>query len=169
MLTPVSRYRYNDLYLYGSAAFVAGFAGILVLLINFAPVRVANVSLSNASYTHPANKDITATAPQPQQTTADTDTAPTSNQSYSPDTTTVDSTPDTSTDTSTQPAATADPVTSATPVDTTQPTTGTDTPVTTDPAEPIDTTVPPATDPSAQLLAVPLVQNATDLTIDVNL
>jgi len=59
MLTPVSRFQFNKTYLYGSAAFVAGFAGVMALLVHYGPVKIAESNVSNVAGTQVANKETT--------------------------------------------------------------------------------------------------------------
>lgn len=46
MLMTKKRFQFSNKYLYGSAAFILGFAGIMTYFVNFAPVRVPNASVA---------------------------------------------------------------------------------------------------------------------------
>lgn len=46
---PKKRFRFDNKYLYGSAAFVVGFGGVMSLLVSFAPVNVPNANIATVS------------------------------------------------------------------------------------------------------------------------
>lgn len=82
MLMRKKRFQFDNKYLYGSAAFLAGFGGIMTLLVNLTPV---NVPSSNIGTVSEASKSQEATNTPTGATTASNDkvqpTSPAANNS----------------------------------------------------------------------------------------
>ena len=78
LLIQPKRFQFNKSYIYGSAAFVTGFAGVLGILVHFAPVRIsqADVAQMKDSKTQQASTE-TATATQSAGDTQEAITTPT--------------------------------------------------------------------------------------------
>lgn len=58
MLMQKKRFRFDNKYLYVSAAFVAGFGGIMTLLVHFAPINVPNTSIATTPEA-PKSQEVT--------------------------------------------------------------------------------------------------------------
>ena len=80
MLAPISRFRNTKNYMYGSVAVVAGFTGVMALLISITPLRVINTPFASIAETNVKQKEASAPASSSDQTnaSASTDTAVTS-------------------------------------------------------------------------------------------
>jgi len=139
MLMQKKRFRFDNKYIYGSAAFIAGFGGLMALFVNFAPLNVPSANIATIPEV-PKNQEVTSESADASQNDVQT-------QPKSP-------APNTNVPTS-QPTV-KDNGTVATPVNPTE----TTPPSTTDPVVPIPDipTVPVVEDPETPVLPeIPIV------------
>jgi|GEM_PF-3872631 len=144
MLAPVSRYRYTKTYMYGSIAFVAGFAAVMALLVHFAPLHVMDANVANLTSPKTAEQKDSATKNAASEGTATAETPTNSpvkalNMATTPTIPTASSTGTSSGDTPATDTgnAPADPTTPAEPTDPTDPTDPTEPEQPADPTDPI--------------------------------
>ena len=81
MLMPKKRFRFDNKYIYGSAAFIAGFGGLMTLFVNFAPIQVPSANIASVAEA-PKTKEVTSESVDTSQNDAQTQsnaTTPTSN------------------------------------------------------------------------------------------
>ena len=81
MLMQTKRFRFNNKYIYGSAAFIAGFGGLMTLFVNLAPLHVPSANIATIPET-PKSQEITAETEEASQTDTQnqpTNTAPNNN------------------------------------------------------------------------------------------
>jgi len=139
MLMQKKRFRFDNKYIYGSAAFIAGFGGLMTLFVNFAPLHVPSANIATIAEA-PKNQEVTSEPADTSQNDVKTQSKTT--------------TPNNNVPTS-QPTV-KDNGTVATPVNPIE----TSTPSTTDPAIPVPDipTVPVVDDPETPVLPeIPIV------------
>jgi hypothetical protein len=59
MLMQKKRFRFDNKYIYGSAAFIAGFGGLMALFVNFAPLNVPSANIATIPEV-PKNQEVTS-------------------------------------------------------------------------------------------------------------
>jgi len=59
MLMQKKRFRFDNKYIYGSAAFIAGFGGLMTLFVNFAPLHVPSANIATLAEA-PKNQEVTS-------------------------------------------------------------------------------------------------------------
>ena len=166
MIMHVPRFQFNKTYLYGGAAFLAGFAGIMTLLVHFAPVRVDQANVVNKTDTQVVKKPSSDNSAATQTDQSNTTTTPSSGIDTSMmSVNTAPSATGASTDTSTDPTTPAQTDPTTDPTAPTEPTTPTDPDPTPDPTP--NPTPDPITDPSP-ILPLPLLDTTSvDLSVEL--
>ena len=163
LLVQPKRFQFNKSYVYGSAAFVAGFTGILAILIHFAPIRITQADVVKMDDPQTTQQASTETKPTTQsvgdeQGVITTPTNATSRANSSATTPAVNN--GNGATAPTTPVET--PATSETPTES-------EVPVVEVPTDPTDPTTPIIPDPIPELpIDIPSVETPlVDLSIDI--